>query len=67
MAGSGSYRGGCKEGAEGGDSGSSEGGGGEEGRRWVVSAPHTGVLTCDVGKQRRAELGGGGGVLTAAS
>lgn len=24
-----------------------------------MSAPHTGVLTCTVGKQRRAELGGG--------
>lgn len=25
----------------------------------MVSAPHTGVLTCNIGKQRRAELGGG--------
>lgn len=25
----------------------------------MVSAPHTGVLTCNVGKQRRVELGGG--------
>lgn len=28
------------------------------GKRWVVSSPHTGVLTCTVGKQRRARLSG---------
>lgn len=30
-------------------------------RRWAVSAPHTGVLTCTVGKQRKVALRGGGG------